>query len=206
MWELRDRWWREMGGGMGELSAGVQVPLCCWGQRRGSGREGGNTARPVCVWQGLAPGLSSPPSPNPPHPQYKHIHPVCCWCGAAVMWCQSTQCVCLRQWLTLWILPSSQKGRHKWGVWATHGGFRSPSALSCRGASTKLRMWASCHQHRGGLKEMSKRSKKTPQKTPSSTDRIWHKTDPLFEFLRRSEVTVAISVKILYAVTLLLKG
>lgn len=53
---------------------------------------------------------------------------------------------------------------------------------------------------------MSKRSKKTPQKTPSSTDRIWHKTDPLFEFLRRSEVTVAISVKILYAVTLLLKG
>lgn len=44
MWELRDRWWREMGGGMGELSTGVQVPPCCWGQRRGTGRGGHSRA------------------------------------------------------------------------------------------------------------------------------------------------------------------
>lgn len=55
-------------------------------------------------------------------------------------------------------------------------------------------------------RKCQKGAKNPPEKTPSSTDRIWHKTDPLFEFLRRSEVTVAISVKILYAVTLLLKG
>lgn len=90
MWELRDRWWREMGGGMGELSAGVQVPLCCWGQRRGSGREGGNTARPVCVWQGLAPGLSFPPPPQTPPILNTNTYTQCAadaglqWCGAKV--------------------------------------------------------------------------------------------------------------------------
>lgn len=106
MWECGDRWWREKGGGMGELSAGVQVAASGREQRRS--REGGWRER-----RHSRPGPVAGPA-QAPKPRTNTCTRVC-WCAASLMCCQTTQCL----WAVTHSLHLLHKGRRKCSVTTT---------------------------------------------------------------------------------------